>query len=196
MTLTKNRDSSGDRYNIDTSTLIEVKVDKFIDFSSLEEHNFFEFYLFLSGEGVIHVNGIPYDISPGTFCFLTPFHLTQITVKRSQPLKYMLCKFNWSYIAKEHIYPIPQIQEINYFLTIQPFLPCDSMDFALLLETFERLYCEYRQRQDLLSPLFIKVHLISLFHLHAALSNKYNCFEGKTSLIIQQYKKAKETSDL
>lgn len=185
MTLTKNLFNNSDYWSeINGSNLIEVKVDKFIGFHSLKEHNFFELLLFLSGEGVIEINGTPYEITSGSFCFLTPFHLSKLTVKGNLPLKYMGCKFDWSYTAKERVYPIPQIKETNDFLTLKPYVHCNPDDFTLVLSTFEQLYNEYRQQQDNLASLFIKIYVMSLCRLHSSLSNMNNQSPEKASLII------------
>jgi hypothetical protein len=167
----------------DAFDLIEVKVDKFINFQSLKDHNFFELLLFLSGEGVFEINGISHVISPGTFCFLTPFHLSQLTVKNTLPIKYMSCKFDWSYLSKELNYPIPQIKQINHFLSIKPYVHCNSDEFAYVLGVFEQLYNEFKQ-QDIFSSLFIKTYVQSLCHSHASFSKKYNHIAEKASLNI------------
>ncbi len=186
MTLTENLFNNSNYWSeIDGPHLIEVKADKFVGFRSLKEHNFFELLLFLSGEGTIEINGISYDISAGTFCFLTPFHLSKLTVKGKLPLKYLGCRFDWSYIAKERVYPIPQIKEINDFLTLKPYVHCNSDEFALVLGTFEQLYNEYRQQQDNLASLFIKIYVMSLCRLHSYLSNKYDKSYETASSIIQ-----------
>lgn len=169
----------------DAFDLIEVKVDKFINFHSLKEHNFFELLLILSGEGVFEINGISYVISPGTFYFLTPFHITQLTVKNKLPIKYMSCKFDWSYLSKELIYPIPQIKQINHFLSIKPYVHCNSDEFALVLGVFEQLYNEYRQKQDVFSSLLIKTYVLSLCHSHAGFSKRTYLTSEKASLKIQ-----------
>ena len=170
---------------IDGSNLIEVTVDKIIGFRSLKEHNFFELLLFLSGEGVIEINGISYTISAGTFCYLTPFHLSQLTVKGDLPLKYMVCKFDWGYISNERIYPIPQIQEVNLFLSVKPYVHCETDDFAMVLKAFEQLLTEYRQPQGSLSSLFIKTYVMSLCYLYMNLSDKYNQPVEKASLLME-----------
>lgn len=164
---------------------IQVKLDKFISFQALVEHKTFELFLILSGEGEFEINGVPYKVSSGSLCFLSPFHLSKVSVKGKQPIKYMSCKFTWSYISQNFCYPIPQIQNINYLLTMKPYLQCRPEEFSRMLTAFERLCSEYQHWHEDVDSYYIKTQVMYLCHLYAEFLRKHNFQSEKASLLIK-----------
>lgn len=122
-------------------------------------HDYLEFSLVIEGHGVEKINGKEHKMEPGTFTFILPYQIHEITANKETPLVLFNCIFDLGLL---HDIGLQNSLSDTEEFFLEPFLKLEDQTFYKIKEILHEMLEEYNQNK-LYKDILLKARLSEVF---------------------------------
>ena len=147
--------------NMNTTFPFHLSINEIKSTFPSHRHDYLEFSLVIEGVGFEIINGKKHKMEPGTFTFILPYQIHEITAEKDTPLLLFNCVFDLSLI---HEIGLKELLSTSEEFELVPYLNLEKQQFLKMKENLYDMLNEYCTNK-LYKEVIIKAKMAELFVL-------------------------------
>ncbi len=166
--------------NMNTTFPFHLSIHRITDHFPSHRHDYLEFSLVIEGYGLELINGKEHKMEPGTFTFILPYQIHEISAAKESTLVLFNCIFDLRLLHNLGL--INSLGDTEDFL-LDPYIKIEDQHFLKMRGILEEMLKEYKQNNPF-RDILIKAKLAEVMVLFERLRRKNNSTfftRGKTT---------------
>ena len=166
--------------NMNTTFPFHLSIHRIEDHFPSHRHDYLEFSLVIDGYGTEMINGKEHKMEPGTFTFILPYQIHEISSAKNSALVLFNCIFDLGLL--HHIGLQNSLIESNEY-NLDPFIKIESEHFSKMENILKEMLEEYKKNNPY-RDILLKAKLAEILVLFERLRHKKHSpivLNGKTT---------------